>query len=188
MDNFITKQNINGLSGEIIIPPDKSMSHRAIIFGALTKGKVEIKNLSLGEDCLNTLKIFEKLGVKYEFIDKRDLILDSTNGFSAPNEALYCGNSGTTTRLLSGFFAGQDFDVELTGDESLSKRPMKRVIEPLNKMGAQIESNDNKLPLKIKGSNLNGITYGSLILPVIADTGQFLAQIPQPIHFSASIL
>jgi len=163
MDNFKTKQNIDGLSGEITIPPDKSISHRAIIFGALTGAKVEIKNLSLGEDCLNTLKIFEKLGVKYEFISKRDLILDGSNGFNAPNEPLYCGNSGTTTRLLSGFFAGQDFDVELTGDASLSKRPMKRIIEPLKQMGANIESNDNKLPLKIKGSKLEGIAYYSKI-------------------------
>lgn len=163
MDNFKTKQNINGLSGEITIPPDKSISHRAIIFGALCGEKIEIKNLSLGEDCLNTLKIFEKLGVKHEFISKRDLILDSSNGFSAPNEPLYCGNSGTTTRLLSGFFASQNFDVELIGDESLSKRPMKRIIEPLSKMNAQIISNDNKLPLKINGSKLQGITYYSPI-------------------------
>ena len=163
MDNFKTKQNINGLSGEIIIPPDKSISHRAIIFGVLTGGKIEIKNLSLGEDCLNTLKIFEKLGVKYEFTSKRDLILDSANGFNTPGESLYCGNSGTTTRLLSGFFAWQNFDVELFGDDSLSKRPMKRVIEPLSKMCAKIESHENKLPLKIKGSTLNGITYQSPI-------------------------
>ena len=163
MDNFKTKQNINGLSGEITIPPDKSMSHRAIIFGALCNSKIEIKNLSLGEDCLNTLKIFEKLGIKYEFISKRDLILDSSNGFSAPSEPLYCGNSGTTTRLLSGFFAWQNFDVELFGDDSLSKRPMKRIIEPLNQMGTQITSNENKMPLKIKGSILNGITYQSPI-------------------------
>ena len=163
VNKFITQKNINGLSGEITIPPDKSISHRAIIFGALTSGKVEIKNLSLGEDCLNTLKIFEKLGVKYNFISKRDLILDSSNGFSAPNAPLYCGNSGTTTRLLSGFFASQNFNVELSGDESLSKRPMKRIIEPLSQMGAEIISNDNKLPLKIKGQNLNGITYHSPI-------------------------
>lgn len=163
MDNFKTKQNINGLSGEITIPPDKSISHRAIIFGALCGEKIEIKNLSLGEDCLNTLKIFEKLGVKHEFISSRDLILDSSNGFSAPNESLYCGNSGTTTRLLSGFFAWQNFNVELFGDDSLSKRPMKRVIEPLSQMGAKISSNDNKLPLKINGSELQGITYHSPI-------------------------
>jgi len=163
MDKYISKKNINGLSGEIIIPPDKSISHRAIIFGALCNSKIEIKNLSLGEDCINTLKIFEKLGVKYEFISKRDLILDSTNGFSAPKETLYCGNSGTTTRLLSGFFAGQNFDVELNGDASLSKRPMKRIIEPLSKMGAEITSNENKLPLKIKGKKLSGIVYNSPI-------------------------
>ncbi len=163
VNKFITQKNINGLSGEITIPPDKSISHRVIIFGALSGGRIEIKNLSLGEDCLNTLKIFEKLGVKYEFISDRDIILDSSNGFSAPKEAFYCGNSGTTTRLLSGFFAGQNFDVELIGDESLSKRPMKRVIEPLSQMGAEIISNDNKLPLKIKGQKLNGITYHSPI-------------------------
>ena len=163
MDKFVSKILKNGLSGEITIPPDKSISHRAIIFGALCHSKVEIKNLSLGEDCLNTLKIFEKLGVKYEFTSKRDLILDSSNGFCAPNEPLYCGNSGTTTRLLSGFFASQNFDVELIGDDSLSKRPMKRIIEPLSKMNAQIISNDNKLPLKINGSELQGITYYSPI-------------------------
>ena len=163
MDNFKTKQNIKGLSGEITIPPDKSMSHRAIIFGALTGSKVEIKNLSLGEDCLNTLKIFEKLGVKVEFTSKRDIILDSSNGFNKPDEPLYCGNSGTTTRLLSGFFAHQNFDVELKGDESLSKRPMKRIIEPLSQMGAVIISNENKMPLKIKSSNLIGINYHSPI-------------------------
>lgn len=163
MDNLIKKNLKNGLSGEITIPPDKSISHRAIIFGALTGGIVEIKNLSLGEDCLNTLKIFEKLGVKYKFISKRDLILDSSNGFNAPNEPLYCGNSGTTVRLLSGFFAGLNFDVVLTGDSSLSKRPMKRIIEPLSQMNAQIESNENKLPLKINGNKLQGITYQSPI-------------------------
>ena len=163
MDNFKIKQNISGLSGEITIPPDKSMSHRAIIFGALCGSKIEIKNLSLGEDCLNTLRIFEKLGVKFEFTSDRDLILDSSNGFSAPKEPLYCGNSGTTTRLLSGFFAWQNFSTELFGDASLSKRPMKRVIEPLTKMGALITSNENKLPLKFNGQNLNSITHYSPI-------------------------
>ena len=160
MDNILkTKKNISGLSGEITIPPDKSISHRALIFGALTKGIVEIKNLSLGEDCLATLKILENLGVKYKFISERDLILDSSNGFSIPKVALDCGNSGTTTRLLMGFLAGQNFDCELFGDESLSKRPMKRVIEPLTKMGAEINSNDFKMPIKIKGKELNAIEY-----------------------------
>lgn len=163
MDNFISKENITSLSGEIIIPPDKSMSHRAIIFGALTKGKVKISNLSLGQDCLNTLKIFEQLGVKVEFLSKRDLILDSSNGFKTGDFTFDCGNSGTTTRLLAGLFSWQNFNSKLVGDKSLSKRPMKRIIEPLSLMGAEIKSNENKLPLEIKGKDLSGIEYFSKI-------------------------
>lgn len=153
------------LKGEIIIPPDKSISHRSLIFSALTNSCVKIKNLSLGEDCLSTLKILEKLGVKYEFLSKRDLILDSTKGFNLNQKLILdCGNSGTTTRLLSGLFAGLNgLEVKLIGDNSLSKRPMKRVIEPLSLMGAEISSNENKLPLEIKGKNLEGITYHSPI-------------------------
>lgn len=152
------------LKGEITIPPDKSMSHRSLIFGALTGGKIKIKNISLGEDCLSTLKILEKLGVKYEFLSKRELILDSTSRLNSKEVVtLDCGNSGTTTRLLMGLFSGLNFTSVLIGDPSLSKRPMKRVIEPLTKMGADIESNENKLPIKIKGSNLAGITYFSPI-------------------------
>lgn len=163
MDNFISKENITSLSGEIIIPPDKSMSHRAIIFGTLTKGKVKISNLSLGQDCLNTLKIFEQLGVKVEFLSKRDLILDSSNGFKTGDFTFDCGNSGTTTRLLAGLFSWQNFNSKLIGDKSLSKRPMKRIIEPLSLMGAEIKSNENKLPLEIKGKDLSGIEYFSKI-------------------------
>lgn len=163
MDNFISKKNITNLSGEIIIPPDKSMSHRAIIFGALTKGKVKISNLSLGQDCLNTLKIFEQLGVKVEFLSKRDLILDSSNGFKTGDFTFDCGNSGTTTRLLAGLFSWQNFNSKLVGDKSLSKRPMKRIIEPLSLMGAKIKSNENKLPLEIKGKCLSGIEHFSKI-------------------------
>lgn len=152
------------LKGEIIIPPDKSMSHRSLIFGALTGGKIRIKNLSLGEDCLSTLKILEKLGVTHEFISKRELILDAVNGLNS-NETveLDCGNSGTTTRLMAGVLAGLNFTSKLIGDPSLSKRPMKRVIEPLSLMGADIESNENKLPLVIHGKKLKGITYHSPI-------------------------
>ncbi len=163
MDNFLTKTFNSNLSGEITIPPDKSISHRSIILAALTKGKVQIKNLSLGQDCLNTLKIFEQLGVKVEFLSKRDLILDSSNGFKTGEFIFDCGNSGTTTRLLAGLFSWQDFNSKMIGDESLSKRPMKRIIEPLEQMGADIKSNENKLPLEIKGSNLEGIEYFSKI-------------------------
>jgi len=152
------------LKGAITIPPDKSISHRSLIFSALTNSIVEIKNLSLGADCISTLKIFEKLGVKYEFLSKRDLISDSINFLSKKEDYVFdCGNSGTTTRLLAGLFSGLNVNCTLIGDESLSKRPMKRVIEPLNQMGAKILSDNNKLPIKIEGGNLKGITYHSPI-------------------------
>ena len=152
------------LQGTIIIPPDKSISHRALIFSALTNSRVHIKNLSLGADCISTLKIFEKLGVKYEFLSERNLISDSSNWLkNKENYVFDCGNSGTTTRLLTGLFSGLDLNCTLIGDESLSHRPMKRIIEPLSQMGAIINSNDNKLPLEIKGNNLKAIIYHSPI-------------------------
>ena len=152
-----------GLRGEIEIPSDKSISHRSLIIGALTRGKLKINNFSFGQDCQSTLKIMEQLGIKIEFIDDRTLILDATEGFKPPKEPLDCGNSGTTMRLMSGILAGQDFDSILFGDESLSKRPMKRVIEPLELMGAKIESNEGKAPLRISGRNLKGVDYSSKI-------------------------
>ena len=165
MDNILkTKELIKGLKGEITIPPDKSISHRALIFGALTNSKIKIKNLSKGEDCISTLEILEKLGVKYEFISERDLILNSSEGLSASKKVtLNCNNSGTSARLLSGLFSRCDFSCVLIGDNSLSKRPMKRIIEPLGLMGAKIKSNDNKLPLEIEGTKLKAITYHSPI-------------------------
>ena len=163
MDKLIEKIKKNGLSGEITIPPDKSISHRSLIFGFLTNSKIKIKNLSVCEDCISTLKILKQLGAKYEFISKNDLILDSSNVLKEGEFVFDCGNSGTTTRLLSGFFARSNYQATLKGDKSLSKRPMKRIIEPLRLMGADIESNENKLPLKIKGKKLNAITYNSPI-------------------------
>ena len=151
------------LIGKITIPPDKSITHRSLIFSALTKSKVKIKNLSLGADCISTLNIFKKLGVEYNFISDRELISDSSSGFCASSSFLDCTNSGTSARLLAGLFSGLSFKVTLIGDESLSKRPMKRIIEPLSLMGANIKSNDNKLPLEITGSNLQGINYFSPI-------------------------
>ncbi len=152
------------LKGEITIPADKSISHRSLIFSALCNSRIKIKNLSMGADCISTLKIFEKLGVKYKFLSKYDLISDSSEGLNLNSDFIFdCGNSGTTTRLLTGLFSGLDINCTLIGDKSLSKRPMKRVIEPLEQMGANIESNENKLPLIIKGTNLNSITYFSPI-------------------------
>ena len=151
------------IKGEVIIPSDKSISHRAIILGSLTGGKIKISNFSKGKDPISTLEIFKNLGLEVNFIDDKTLFINSKNGLSAPSCALDCGNSGTTMRLMTGLLSGQKFNSELFGDKSLSKRPMKRIIEPLTLMGAKIESNENKAPLKIKGSKLNGITYESKI-------------------------
>lgn len=153
----------NKLKGEVTIPADKSISHRAVMFSSLAKGISTIENFSKGADCISTLEVFKKLGVKAEFKDEKTLIIESNGVLSTPKEDLYCGNSGTTMRLMSGILAGQKFDSVLTGDESLSKRPMKRVIDPLTLMGAEIVSNDGKAPLKIIGKELIGIDYVSAL-------------------------
>lgn len=164
MNNDIKVNGINSpLNGEITIPSDKSISHRAIILGSLTNGKIKISNFSKGKDPISTLEIFKNLGLEVSFVDDKTLIINSKNGLSAPSSPLDCGNSGTTMRLMTGLLSGQKFNSELFGDVSLSKRPMKRIIEPLTLMGAKIESNENRAPLKIKGSKLNGITYESKI-------------------------
>ena len=164
-----------GLKGEITIPADKSISHRAVMFSSIAKGECIVRNFSSGEDCHSTLNLFKQLGVDITFTDDKTLRIKS-NGVLTPdsiplpnpprrrgNESLICdcGNSGTTMRLVSGILAGQNFDSTLTGDESLSKRPMKRVIEPLTLMGADITSVDGHAPLTIKGRKLHGIEYNS---------------------------
>ncbi len=149
------------LTGEITIPSDKSISHRAVMFASLAKGTSVIENFSRGADCMSTLEVCKNLGIKAEFKDEKTLIITSSDEFIVPTSDLYCGNSGTTMRLMSGILAGQKFNSVLTGDESLSKRPMKRVIEPLTLMGAEILSNEGKSPLQIHGKNLQGIDYDS---------------------------
>lgn len=157
-------KNFKNLQGTVTIPADKSISHRAVIFSALAKGKSIIKNFSTGQDPHSTLRIFKNLGIDIqEKASNSTLIVKSTGKLSKYLDKLDCGNSGTTMRLLSGILAGQNFDSELIGDESLSKRPMKRIIEPLTLMGANILSNDNKAPLKIKASKLHSINYNSPI-------------------------
>lgn len=155
----IIHKAINGLKGTVTIPSDKSISHRAVMFASLAKGQSIIKNFSKGQDPLSSLKVCSALGINAEL--NEDLIINSTGKLYAPNRELDCGNSGTTMRLMSGILAGQNFNSILTGDESLSKRPMKRVIEPLTLMGAQINSKDYKAPLEISGKNLTGINYNS---------------------------
>ena len=150
---------INGLNGEITIPSDKSISHRAVMLASLAKGKSVIKNFSNGQDPLSTLKVCKALGIETGF--NGDLIIKSTGKLLAPTQNLDCGNSGTTMRLMSGILASQNFNSTLIGDESLSKRPMKRVIEPLTLMGADISSVEFHAPLNITGKNLHGIDYNS---------------------------
>ena len=149
-----------GLKGIVTIPADKSISHRAILFTSLANGQSIIKNFSKGQDPLSSLKVCKALGTNAEFSNE-ELIVKSNGKLSAPQIPLNCGNSGTTMRLISGILAGQNFDSTLVGDESLSKRPMKRVIEPLSLMGAKIESNEFKAPLKIYGKELSSINYTS---------------------------
>lgn len=149
------------LKGAITIPSDKSISHRAVMFASLAKGISTIEKFSHGADCLSTLEVCKNLGVKAEFKDEKTLVITSNSEFVPPQSDLYCGNSGTTMRLMSGILAGQNFNSVLTGDESLSKRPMKRIIEPLTLMGAEISSSEGKSPLKIFGKQLQGIDYDS---------------------------
>lgn len=158
MQKIVNKIN-NGLKGTVTIPADKSISHRAVMFASLANGKSVIKNFSKGQDPLSSLKVCKALGIDVEFKD--NLIIKSSGNLSAPSAALDCGNSGTTMRLMSGILAGQNFISTLIGDESLSKRPMKRVIEPLSLMGAEIEANNFKAPVTIHGKKLHPIDYVS---------------------------
>jgi len=157
--------NISKVSGELSLPGDKSISHRALIFSALADGKSTIKNLADSQDVNTTIECFAKLGVN---IDKVGEVyrIDGAGfkGLNEPELPLNCGNSGTTSRLISGVLAVQDFPTVITGDESLSNRPMGRIIEPLEKMGCKIKSKDGKLPLHFLPSDrIKAIDY---ILPV----------------------
>ncbi len=147
-----------GLRGEIIIPADKSISHRAVMLASIAEGESVITNFSSGADCKSTVGVFKSLGVNIEFLDEKNLKIEGGT-LSAPIYPLNAGNSGTTMRLVTGILAGQSFDSVFEGDESLSKRPMKRIIEPLSQMGAEIEAVDGHAPLTIKGHRLKGIDY-----------------------------
>jgi 3-phosphoshikimate 1-carboxyvinyltransferase len=149
------------INGTIKVPGDKSISHRSIIFGAIAKGTTKISNFLEGEDTLSTLKAFQNMGVEIERDGAKVTIKGvGKNGLKQPNDVLDLGNSGTSMRLMSGLLAAQNFDSTLIGDVSLNKRPMNRVIKPLEKMGAKIDSNEGKPPLKIKGTpKLAGINY-----------------------------
>ena len=152
------------LRGELTVPGDKSISHRAVMFGSISEGLTEITDFLQGADCLSTISCFRKLGIEIENTGERILVHGrGLHGLTAPSETLDAGNSGTTTRLISGILAGQNFSSRLTGDASIQSRPMNRIIHPLREMGAQISSeNENGCaPLLIRGTSLHGIDYRS---------------------------
>ncbi len=152
-----------GLQGTIRVPGDKSISHRSIMFASIAEGTSNISGFLEGEDSLNTLRSFQAMGVSIEGPLDGNVTIHGVGmyGLTSPSQPLDLGNSGTSMRLLAGLLAGQKFDVELSGDASLSKRPMKRVTDPLTEMGAKVDSaEDGKPPLKITGNqSLKGFSY-----------------------------
>ncbi|HOW27074.1 MAG TPA: 3-phosphoshikimate 1-carboxyvinyltransferase [Elusimicrobiota bacterium] len=142
------------LKGELIPPPDKSITHRAVIFASLASGPSRVVRPLIADDCERTAEAFRSLGVSMETDRRGDWIIlgKGMNGLERPAESVYCGNSGTTMRLLTGVLSGQPFEVTLMGDASLSRRPMDRVVLPVRQMGAQVRAQDNKFaPLVIQG-------------------------------------
>ncbi|WP_125140885.1 3-phosphoshikimate 1-carboxyvinyltransferase [Clostridium transplantifaecale] len=169
---------VRRLAGELTVPGDKSISHRSIMFGSLADGLTEVRGFLQGADCLSTISCFTKMGITIE--NNGDTVLihgKGPKGLTAPAGVLDCGNSGTTTRLISGILAAQDFNVTLTGDESICKRPMKRIMEPLSMMGAHIESkyNNGCAPLEITGSRLHGTHYLSPVASAQVKSAVLLA-------------
>jgi len=150
------------LSGTITVPGDKSISHRAVMFGSIAEGVTEIKGFLTGDDCMSTIACFKKLGVDIEIENNNVKVYgNGLHGLSKPKGVLDVGNSGTTIRLISGILAAQPFSCEITGDSSIQKRPMKRVIEPLSLMGAKIKGlrKEGFAPLVIEGARLKAIEY-----------------------------
>jgi 3-phosphoshikimate 1-carboxyvinyltransferase len=164
MTDVIKLSKVNSLVGTIEVPGDKSISHRAVMFGALANGKTEVSNFLMGADCLSTVSCFQKMGVSIEVGE--GLVTIEGKGYDGlvePSEILDVGNSGTTTRLILGILAGTPFHSCIIGDESIARRPMSRVTKPLKMMGAAIEGRENGqyTPIAIRGGNLQGINYQS---------------------------
>ena len=169
----------NSLRGEIIVPGDKSISHRAVMFASLAQGKSRIRGLLRGEDCLSTIRAFKNLGIEIvdKSIDELMVYGSGLDGLHEPNDMIDCGNSGTTMRLMSGILAAQPFFSILTGDQYLRKRPMGRVIGPLSEMGAKIlgREDHSKAPLAIDGGGLHPTEYHSPIASAQVKSAVLLA-------------
>ncbi len=173
--NYTIKSG-NKIIGSLSVPGDKSISHRALMLGAIAKGETQIINLSSGRDVVATWNCLAQLGIKIEKKNNRTHVHGKgLYGLISPKKILNAENSGTTMRLLSGILAGQPFESTITGDNSLKKRPMTRIIQPLTLMGAKIESNNGKAPLKIKGGKLKGIKYKSPIASAQVKSSLLLA-------------
>lgn len=167
-----------GLKGEVTIPGDKSISHRSIMLGSIALGTTEITHFLEGADCLSTIDCFRKMGVEIERKPSSILVHGKgLRGLTAPASTLNVGNSGTTTRLISGILSGQNFATTLSGDDSLNSRPMKRIMTPLNTMGSHIRSlNDNGCaPLHIRPGALHGIHYQSPVASAQVKSAVLLA-------------
>lgn len=166
------------LRGGIRVPGDKSISHRAVMLGALAQGTTTVTGFLDGEDCLCTMKAFQAMGVRIERPEPTSLTVHGVglHGLRAPAAALDLGNSGTSMRLMAGLMSGQKFATTLTGDASLSRRPMKRIIEPLTRMGARIEADDDHAPLRIHPvPGLRGIAWRSPVASAQVKSGVLLA-------------
>ena len=167
-----------GLRGEIAIPGDKSISHRAVMFNALAHGEARITGFLNSADCVSTIRAFTAMGAQVRQ-DGTECVVRGAglHGLRQPDGSIDCGNSGTTTRLISGILAGQTFGTRLTGDASLSKRPMRRIMEPLSMMGAEIvsEQGNDCLPLSIRGGALRGIRYESPVASAQVKSAVLLA-------------
>lgn len=167
-------QKIKKAVGQIKVPGDKSISHRAVMLGSLANGVTEISGFLKGADCLSTIDCFRKMGIDIDINDENVTVHgNGLRGLKKPDEMLYTGNSGTTTRLLCGILAGQNFDTSITGDASIQKRPMGRVVQPLSMMGAKIEN--EYCPLYITGTKLHGIDYKMPVASAQVKTAIILA-------------
>lgn len=169
---------MGALKGEVQIPGDKSISHRAVMLGSIARGTTEISHFLNGADCLSTIHCFQKMGIEIE--QSKDLVLvhgRGLRGLKAPQGILDTGNSGTTTRLICGILSGQNFSSVLSGDDSLNSRPMKRIMDPLNQMGARITSiqDNNCAPLRIEPGTLHGIQYVSPVASAQVKSSVLLA-------------
>lgn len=167
-------QKIKKAVGQIKVLGDKSISHRAVMLGSLANGVTEISGFLKGADCLSTIDCFRKMGIDIDINGENVTVHgNGLRGLKKPDEMLYTGNSGTTTRLLCGILAGQNFDTSITGDASIQKRPMGRVVKPLSMMGAKIEN--EYCPLYITGTKLHGIDYKMPVASAQVKTAIILA-------------